>query len=663
MRTLLVIAIVTMPTVGLAAQERSSLHPPIPLLDGAGQNVLESHRPVSTMKTCAGCHDTAYIEEHSFHVELGHDERTAVGFVDGGRPWDYSPSAFGRWDPLDYRYLTPPGDERLDLGVADWVRVSGTRHVGGGPSRVGHAGLPLDRPSISSSDELNPDALVLDAATGGPRSWDWQASGTVEMNCFLCHTDRPDNKARIEELAAGRFAWSGTATLAATGIVKRANDGWQFVRDHFDQRGTVDAGVLGLGDPKPQNCGLCHGQVHMSHEAMKLDMSLSTRSTATTGRVFSGQRISDSAVNLADKEEMGRPWDVHAERLVGCTDCHFSMNNPAFATSSMVGGPGHMDFDPRRSSVGEYLVRPSHQFAKGTTAQGSTARHLGGTMRRCNDCHHAEASHNWLPYQAVHFAALSCEACHIPHAAAPAVESIDWTFPSPDGQPTVTWRGIRGALDDPGALVTGFQPLLMPRREPDGKTRLVPCNLITATYWVENGPVPRPVRLHDLTQVVASGATGPDAVRAGLVERGYSNVEIRTEVQPFEMHHGVVGGRWATRSCDACHSADSILSDPMTLAAKMAGDSSPQWAQKGSLATSGTWTEIGDRPAYRPSTSAAGYYVLGHDGHRWIDALGILMLLGVLLGASVHGGLRIRHAWARRIASKAKTAPTEGEPS
>ena len=37
-----------------------------------------------------------------------------------------------------------------------------------------------------------------------------QASGVVEMNCFLCHADRPDNDARVEELRAGRFAWAAT---------------------------------------------------------------------------------------------------------------------------------------------------------------------------------------------------------------------------------------------------------------------------------------------------------------------------------------------------------------------------------------------------------------------------------------------------------------------
>lgn len=661
MKPLVSLLIAGMMAAGLAAAEDASHHPPIRLLDAAGTNVLESGRPVSPMRTCAGCHDTAYIESHSFHAALGHDERTAAGFVEGGRPWDYSPGPFGRWDPLDYRYLTPPGDERLDLGLADWVSLFGARHVGGGPARLGHAGLPLERPSLSAGGDLNPDAVVLDPRTGQPRVWDWRASGAVEMNCFLCHASHPDNKARIEELAKGRFDWSATATLAATGVVSRSNSGWQYDRAQFSERGTVEARLLGLGDPEPENCGLCHGQVHAGHEPMQLDLSLASRATATTGRVFSAERMSDSAVNLADKQNMGRPWDVHAERLVGCTDCHFSMNNPAFSTSSMAALGGKMDFDPRRSSLGEYLMRPSHQFAKGTTAQGATARHLGGTMRRCNDCHQAESSHAWLPYQAAHFAALSCEACHIPHAAAPAVESIDWTVPSPQGKPAITWRGIEGDAGDSRALVTGFRPVLLPRLGADGRSRLVPCNLITATYWVESGPAPRPVRLPDLEKAVAGGAADRQAVRAALAAQGYVNPLVRTEVQPYEMHHGVVGGRWATRSCDACHSAGSVLNQPMTLAAALPAKPAPEWAQTGALAPAGEWSVAGGRPAYRPSTHAAGFHVLGHDGQRWIDALGIAMLAGVLLAVAIHGGLRVRRAVARSGSVPAKETMAEGQ--
>ena len=131
--------------------------------------------------------------------------------------------------------------------------------------------------------------------------------------------------------------------------------------------------------------------------------------------------------------------------------------------------------------------------------------------------------------------------------------------------------------------------------------------------------------LADLQQAAGSGATDREAIRRRLVELGYANVELRTEVEPQEIHHGVVGGRWATQSCDACHAAGSVLDEPMTLAAGLPEGAAPQWAQTGSLVPAGQWTTTdGDRPAWQPSTRAAGLYVLGHDGHRWIDLLGLV---------------------------------------
>ena len=102
----------------------------------------------------------------------------------------------------------------------------------------------------------------------------------------------------------------------------------------------------------------------------------------------------------------------------------------------------------------------------------------------------------------------------------------------------------------------------------------------------------------------------------------------------------------------------------MSLAATFLPDGkTPQWVQIGALAPAGQWTEADDRPVFRPSTQEAGFYVLGHDGRRWIDVLGIAMLLGVLLGVTIHGGLRVRHFLTRRTPATAEEKTTEGEPA
>ena len=98
-----------------ALADGTSLHPPFPLLNNDGENVLDAGGPISTMQTCNNCHDTAFIEEHSFHTDVGLNELTEAGQTGSGRAWDTSPGLFGNWNPIIYRYLSPQDDERLDL--------------------------------------------------------------------------------------------------------------------------------------------------------------------------------------------------------------------------------------------------------------------------------------------------------------------------------------------------------------------------------------------------------------------------------------------------------------------------------------------------------------------------------------------------------------------
>ena len=103
---------------GRPLEQAAPLHPQFALLDANEVNVLTSGQPVSTLKTCGACHDTAFIQSHSDHASVGLDEFGQPGTIADGRTWDTSPGAFGRWDPLRYRYLSPAGDPLLDLGTA-----------------------------------------------------------------------------------------------------------------------------------------------------------------------------------------------------------------------------------------------------------------------------------------------------------------------------------------------------------------------------------------------------------------------------------------------------------------------------------------------------------------------------------------------------------------
>lgn len=625
--------------------DHPTLHPPVKLLDAEGRPVIESGEPVSTMKSCNGCHDAEYIASHSYHADAGQSEIFLPGSKAGRRVWEFSPGLYGRWSPLLYRPATPaPAGGSPGVADADWIRTLGQLHVGGGP-----------------------------------------AAGSVEMNCFLCHSASPNNTARRAALAAGDFVWAGTATLLGTGIVRREASGWRYDPQAFLPGGEVTAERLGLGEPDSTHCGQCHGQTHFDGQPFKLDLQLANWSTATKGQVFSPQRIDQSGVNLEDKSNRSRPWDVHAASMLQCTSCHFALNDPKAYESSFRGRPEHLRYEPRRLEIGEYLVHPSHQFAKGHTAQGAVARHLDGTMRGCAECHDATAAHGWLPYREVHFERLSCESCHIHQTSAPAVREMDWTLLTPSGSPHATWRGIEGSPDDPTALVTGFRPVLLPREELDGSTRLVPHNLITSSYWIQGDSIPGPVAREDLEAAMllgdgyhpgvldaldenGNGEVDPgeavldspskvDAVRGRLASLGLKDPRIVTEVEAYELHHGVGPARDAVKECTECHSADSRLAAPFALSTRPIAGVSPRLIGEGTVAFAGRIeTDRAGELVYRPELERAGLYVLGHSRRKWLGSLGGLVLLGVIAGAGVHTGMR----WRVRRGPKADR-PTQAD--
>ena len=201
--------------------QTSPVHPTFQRLDVDGNSVLDSNAPLSLEQTCGSCHDTAFIESHAFHADLGLSDMTQPGQAVTGTPWDMSDGLFGHFDPLTYRYLTPEGDERLDLSTAGWLEATGQRVVGGGPATTSRDGQPLLDGELSG-----PEASILDPETGEPVAWDWSESGVMEMNCLLCHTPEPNNAARIERVQAGQFGDASTATLLGSGIVEAADGGW-----------------------------------------------------------------------------------------------------------------------------------------------------------------------------------------------------------------------------------------------------------------------------------------------------------------------------------------------------------------------------------------------------------------------------------------------------
>jgi Ni/Fe-hydrogenase b-type cytochrome subunit len=243
----------------------------------------------------------------------------------------------------------------------------------------------------------------------------------------------------------------------------------------------------------------------------------------------------------------------------------------------------------------------------------------------------------------------------------------------PGAQPLRKYRNVEGDPVAVDSLIEGFRPLIIPRASADGKSRLAPFNLVTAFYWTSGEPE-MPVAANRLEQALftdagyhpdiiaaldsdGDGQLGVDelrlddessvnAVRARLEATGLGGLKIRSEVTPFSVNQTAVNGEWAIKECTLCHGNDSILAATFTLSDYTPGGVVPEKLSFPGIAFAG---EIESHPNGGASlvadTRSAGFYIIGLDGERWVDLLGLAMFLGITLGVS-------GHAVARYVASR-----------
>lgn len=660
-------------------QTVSPIHPVFALLDINGENVLDSGLSISTMKTCGECHDTSFIESHSFHSDLG-----LSGYSESAE-LDSSAGLFGNWDPIRYRFLSQAQDENLDLGTAEWIKLFGARLVGGGPATTSRSGEPL----IAVSELEKMETSVLDPSTGEATTWDWEKSGVLEMDCFVCHLSAPNIAERTTEIQNGNFGTASTATLLGSGLVEREGTNFSWNQGAFTEDGKLKKEFVTIQDPINDNCSACHGEVHSEiSEPMTISAcDISYPLTYTTGQVISPEKISESGVNISDKAELDRSWDVHAERALQCTDCHYSLNNPIHSQEAVGTSPSHLVYDPRKLTIGEYLQVPEHNFARGQSAQYNVSPENKGTMRRCESCHNAQVSHDgWLPYSEQHLAALACESCHIPQLYAPTMEMVDWTFINANGTPGSLCRGIDGSGNTVTDLVTGYKPILMQRNNLDGTNSLTPYNLITSWYWVyddANGNK-RPIRELELREVFLSeGAYAVDvlakfdanadgnltqdetklttddqiefmAQKFSLI--GLSNPRIEGQIQPYNVNHNVTGSEYATSDCRTCHDKDSRLGDSIQLSTYVPGNVIPAFVSGTNVNASGdVKVTASGSLIYTPNSSRDHLYIFGKDAVMAVDWFGALAILFTVLGVGGHGTMR----YLASLKNSKEPAPTK----
>jgi len=395
-----------------------------------------------------------------------------------------------------------------------------------------------------------------------------------QMDCFLCHLRQPNHEARLSAISTGRVDWSATATLVGSGLVEWDQRGFLWNSARISEDGEAE---LALGPVSESNCGKCHGLVHDGSKPLAVKLGEHGHwTTETTGQLFSPQRIRLSAMNLEGKDDLDIAWDVHAERLISCGECHYSR-----------GRPQHM------ADLAEDAVTT-------TSAVG---------RRRCVSCHAIAGTHGWLPEPERHFEAVACESCHVPELEMAAQQFVDATVIWPDGSPTIGYRGVRsgdvGSVAD--AYISGYTPLLRTGRSVSGNYQVMPYNLVTKWYWAD-ADTQEPVSAEIVRKAWLDGQTHAadiltvfDSDRDGRLDsselrldsdskismlkqrldaQGVNRPTVRGEVRAYRIHHNIRHGEMVNRRCETCHSNDLNNSQAFDLATYVPGGVEPVLLQE-----------------------------------------------------------------------------------
>ena len=406
----------------------------------------------------------------------------------------------------------------------------------------------------SVQDEKLPDERKL-LMTDGPRI---PAHDNEQMNCFLCHIPQPDHAGRLEAIQSGETEWSVTATLTGSGLVEKTADGYLWNSQQIAEDGEAE---LQLQPVSEANCGACHGMVHNGSDPLSIQLGNNKEwTTEKTGQVFSPQLVRLSAMNLKNKDQLDMPWDVHAERLVSCGDCHYSRGRP-------------------------------ERLAGELTASSEPSTE--GSLRRCESCHSLTGTHGWLPERDKHFKAVACESCHVPELQMAAQQTIDATVVLPDGRAQTAYRGIDGDIQQIStAYISGYRPLLRVGTGVLGDHKVRPYNLVTRWFWVDqvndeevpayiiarawisNGAYDKEIMQTfdsnrngklEADELRLDNASKVVLIKEGLRANGVKNPGIRGEIRAYHIHHNVRHGDLVNRDCTRCHDEDEQGSAAFTL--------------------------------------------------------------------------------------------------
>lgn len=321
--------------------------------------------------------------------------------------------------------------DQIDLTTFEWISVGptdpkniytpscGSCHPGGG-------GLEYDRDGKRYDTRLKAEPQLAQSLDGDYYKSQWDKTGVVEADCFVCHLPGYNFKERTRQLRMLNYKWASTAASGIGQVEGFVREGQQpkvtYNKRLFNEDGRI---VLDLAYPPPaENCVFCHG--------------------------------------ISDVKKRGFSWDdrinpdIHNLQGMNCAHCH-----PAIEDKKLK------------------IKRIEHQFAKGHEFVSTVRDDLDGTIKTCRDCHETgymgATRPQHLSIRPNHLDKLACEVCHIPALHRAGFEGFDVT--------TGMMVNYANMLPPPGAKQIGDEFTWQPAFQRDKDGKLWPVNRYKAIFF------------------------------------------------------------------------------------------------------------------------------------------------------------------------------------
>ena len=238
------------------------------------------------------------------------------------------------------------------------------------------------------------------------------------------------------------------------------------------------------------------------------------------------------------------------------------------------------------------------------------------------------------------------------------------------GGSRITYRGIEGSIVDPESEIRGYLPAYIPTIDKNNNQQIRPTNLITGVYWFDKSKG-RPVFTWQVQKAFYAGKAAegefpyrPEVLKTfadkdgiidlpqavydtpekislvkGLLQKysGVEDPELRIEVVPWAMTHGVVGKQQAIRDCVACHAKKSMLSRPVDLNSSLPTGVPVIYRGKKVNVVNFKSNE----PTFENRDLLSSFYIVGYSRADWVEWLGWLFVVGAVFFSLLHGMIRL----------------------